>query len=77
MNQDFLYIYTQLCLGEDTEGEIEFDYDLDYQINEDQANHHSVAQDEEEVLEKSLNHECPECGGNFVTKCDLRTHVGR
>ena len=68
--------------GEGIEGELELDYDLDYQIPENHVyepeintSHYSDVQEVEEHIVE--NHECPECFGNFNTKCDLRTHVGR
>lgn len=74
--------FTKKLSGEGVEGEIEMNYDLDYQIpgnhvyELNDASHHSDVQDER-VEEIDLNYECPECCDNFQTKCDLRTHVGR
>ena len=58
------------------EGEIGLDYDMDHKIPDVNTSHHSVVQ-EEGVEEIHQNYECPECGQNFKTKCDIRIHLGR
>ena len=61
------------------EGEIELDYDLDFQIPDEpdvNTSHHSDVQGKG-VEEIDQNYECPECGHNFKTKCDIRIHLGR
>ena len=77
-------ICIELFLGEGIEGEIELNYDLDYQIPEYHVqyepdvnnSHHSDVQ-EKGMEEIHQSYECPECGHNFNTKCDIRTHLGR
>ena len=72
-------VYILSCEG--VEGEIELDYDLEYQIpwnhlyELNDTSHHYDDQEGEEDINK--NYECPECCDNFKTKCELRTHVGR
>ena len=77
------YLISIWLLGEGIEGEIELDYDLDYQISEHHVyeldvntSHHSEV---EEVGMKEIgkDYKCPECGQNFKTKCDIRIHLGR
>ena len=69
--------------GEGIEGELELDYDLDYQIPENHVyepdvdtSHHSDVQGKG-VEEIDQSYECPECGQNFNTKCEIRIHLGR
>ena len=76
------YLMFIWLLGEGIEGEIELEYDLDYQIPGNHVyepdvntSHHSDGQEGEEDIDE--NFECPECCDNFKTKCDLRIHVGR
>ena len=86
IHNDILYMLFNIniwLLGEGIEGEIELDYDLDYQISENHVyepdvntSHHSEV-GEVGVEEIEQNYECPECGQNFNTKCDIRIHLGR